>query len=284
MGNFNYLDTEAVSVSRVSLSTVAALSGAAFTGAISATSITGSTGTFTSNAFSVGGSTFVVTGGGVGIGTSDPNGTLDVEGYSQILLNSGNVGIGTSAPAQKLSVNGTIQSTSGGFMFPDGSTQTTASSGGGAQTLISENVAGFTSQTWTINFTTGTYELFITGSNPSMNYPILLNFNSDTNPNDYPGTYCYYGTIGPTYGYRSSYDGLMVSGGDTVASVATSLIMIAQNFNNSVIVMTEYIQQNSILRGQQNQMWMGNTSFPTTMTLFMETGGWYGTFRLQKLN
>ena len=42
---------------------------------------------------------------------------------------SGNVGIGTSSPGQKLTVAGTIESTSGGIKFPDGTTQTTASSG-----------------------------------------------------------------------------------------------------------------------------------------------------------
>ena len=36
------------------------------------------------------------------------------------------VGIGTNAPGEKLSVAGTVQSTSGGFKFPDGSVQTTA--------------------------------------------------------------------------------------------------------------------------------------------------------------
>ena len=39
---------------------------------------------------------------------------------------SGNVGIGITSPLQKLSVAGTIESTSGGFKFPDGTTQTTA--------------------------------------------------------------------------------------------------------------------------------------------------------------
>ncbi len=38
---------------------------------------------------------------------------------------SGNVGIGTTNPGQKLTVVGTIESTSGGIKFPDGTTQTT---------------------------------------------------------------------------------------------------------------------------------------------------------------
>ena len=46
--------------------------------------------------------------------------------------NAGNVGIGTSNPGQKLSVVGTIESTSGGIKFPDGTTQTTAAISGGS--------------------------------------------------------------------------------------------------------------------------------------------------------
>jgi hypothetical protein len=42
------------------------------------------------------------------------------------LFVGGNVGIGTDAPGEKLSVSGTIQSTSGGFKYPDGTSQVSA--------------------------------------------------------------------------------------------------------------------------------------------------------------
>jgi hypothetical protein len=42
----------------------------------------------------------------------------------------GNVGIGTTEPKQKLTVTGVIESTSGGFKFPDGTIQSTAVSAG----------------------------------------------------------------------------------------------------------------------------------------------------------
>ena len=43
---------------------------------------------------------------------------------------AGNVGLGTTTPGQKLTVAGTIESTSGGVKFPDGTTQTTAAVSG----------------------------------------------------------------------------------------------------------------------------------------------------------
>lgn len=42
------------------------------------------------------------------------------------MLTNGNVGIGTVSPSNKLSVAGVIETTSGGFRFPDGTTQSTA--------------------------------------------------------------------------------------------------------------------------------------------------------------
>jgi hypothetical protein len=43
-----------------------------------------------------------------------------------VINSGGNVGIGTASPGQKLSVAGTIESTSGGVKFPDGTSQSSA--------------------------------------------------------------------------------------------------------------------------------------------------------------
>ncbi len=48
--------------------------------------------------------------------------------WNIVFMHNGNVWIWTSTPWQKLSVAGTIESTTGWFKFPDGTTQTTASS------------------------------------------------------------------------------------------------------------------------------------------------------------
>jgi hypothetical protein len=45
-----------------------------------------------------------------------------------ILSPTGYVGVGTSTPSQELTVNGVIYSTTGGFMFPNGTVQTTTGS------------------------------------------------------------------------------------------------------------------------------------------------------------
>jgi hypothetical protein len=72
---------------------------------------------------------------GLGIGTSAGDGHVWLQAQRSdsataynLTLNEagGNVGIGTSSPGQKLSVAGTVESTTGGFKFPDGTTQTTA--------------------------------------------------------------------------------------------------------------------------------------------------------------
>jgi trimeric autotransporter adhesin len=51
---------------------------------------------------------------------------LSVGGEKVRITGAGNMGIGTSTPGQKLTVAGVVQSTSGGFKFPDGTVLTSA--------------------------------------------------------------------------------------------------------------------------------------------------------------
>ncbi len=66
------------------------------------------------------------------------------------LIVNGKVGVGTSTPAQKLSVAGTIESTTGGIKFPDGTTQASNNkpcfrAQGGVQSIPTNTV---TKATW----------------------------------------------------------------------------------------------------------------------------------------
>jgi hypothetical protein len=63
-----------------------------------------------------------------------------VDGSEVMRIKDNSLGIGTLAPTQKLEVAGTIYSTSGGFKFPDGTTQASAFLGG-SQTLSAANVS-----------------------------------------------------------------------------------------------------------------------------------------------
>jgi len=58
---------------------------------------------------------------------------------------SGNVGVGTAAPGQKLSVAGVVESTTGGFKFPDGSVVSSATqiiAAAGQSVHVSQSAAG----------------------------------------------------------------------------------------------------------------------------------------------
>jgi hypothetical protein len=58
--------------------------------------------------------------------SEDIDDKLLIHANGRTAITGGNVGIGTTSPGQPLTVAGTIQTTSGGVMFPDGTTQTTA--------------------------------------------------------------------------------------------------------------------------------------------------------------
>lgn len=73
----------------------------------------------------------------VGTGTIDTAFGLYINAFTAATNNysayfGGKVGIGDSSPASPLTVNGVVESKTGGFKFPDGTTQTTAATGGGA--------------------------------------------------------------------------------------------------------------------------------------------------------
>ncbi len=115
----------------------------------------------------------ILKGGNVGIGKTDPAAKLEVydsndevlrltretasyptkfkvgtdsafvinSGNSDVLaIKSGKVGIGLTSPTSTLTVAGTIESTTGGFKFPDGTTQTTAASGSSAWTTSGNDI------------------------------------------------------------------------------------------------------------------------------------------------
>jgi hypothetical protein len=65
---------------------------------------------------------------------TEPLGASTIAAERMRITPAGKVGIGTPTPGQMLSVAGTVESTSGGFRFPDGTTQATAAGVGGSFT------------------------------------------------------------------------------------------------------------------------------------------------------
>jgi hypothetical protein len=89
---------------------------------------------------------------GLRVGTLTPGGTAlslggvgslevdapNIPGGRFLVKENGNVGIGTNTPTSKLSVQGTVESTTGGFKFPDGSVQSTAANVGAGKAYVAK--------------------------------------------------------------------------------------------------------------------------------------------------
>ncbi len=99
-----------------------------------------------------------------------------------VIDNNGQVGIGTKAPSSPLEVAGVVHSTAGGFMFPDGSVQTSAAPFGGIRLLSThEGIAAQQTEAIAID-PGGQYLFFIVISNAKGSTPspeIRLRLNDD---------------------------------------------------------------------------------------------------------
>lgn len=79
------------------------------------------------------------------------------------ITTGGNIGIGV-VPTQKLEVAGTIYSSTGGFKFPDGTTQTTAASGTATTTYVrTVNTATASQTVFSATYTVGYLEVYLNG-------------------------------------------------------------------------------------------------------------------------
>jgi hypothetical protein len=105
--------------------------------------------------------------------TSRAAGALSTITQYFTVMMDGKVGIGNTAPTYKLDVAGQVRSSSGGFVFPDGSVQTTAAAGGGGTltgvTAGDGLIGGGTTGSVTLNVGAGT-GLSVAPDSLSVNY------------------------------------------------------------------------------------------------------------------
>jgi len=149
----------------------------------------------------------------------------------------GNVGIGDTTPGEKLTVAGRLESTSGGFVFPDGTIQTTAATstpspwsvnGGKIYCNVPVGIGTDDPNTWLAISSDDPYITGVTVSNSSVDRTVLMQVNgSDLAPSGRDGNFEIW-TVDSTTSHNvftATADGRVGIGKTTVGSVhnATAL-------------------------------------------------------------
>ncbi len=169
------------------------------------------------------------------------------------------VGVGTDSPAQPLSVAGIVQSTTGGFMFPDGTTQTTAAAGGGSITAVNTPAGG---------------GLMGGGSSGALNLS-LVNFCASGQVLEWNGAAWTCATLGSGSGLTGVTAGTDLTGGGTSGTVTLNLDTTKVPQLNTANTFTGNQTVNGSLGVTGGATIDGAVSFlaPTSPQLIVNSGG-----------
>ncbi len=186
---------------------------------------------------------------------TNPTGTAGAPLERLRVTPAGNVGIGTTTPGQLLSVAGTIESTTGGFKFPDGTLQTTAAttsafSGNSAFGIGSlpantggANNTAFGSYTLTVNTDGGentaigaeALQANTTGGDNTASGTWALQTNTTGGSNTASGAYALYSNTSGNANTASGFGALdaNTTGGDNTASGTGALQLNTTGTDNT---------------------------------------------------
>ena len=141
------------------------------------------------------------------------------------------------------------------------------------QTLVKDDWVGVSTKTYVLNTSTGTYEITMRGyCNGSGR--IDYRWNSDSGSNYYVSGWmvAYTGGNAAQYTNGGWGDGWLCFC-DTSSFSCKSTINIGPSADNSVDILTQYIERSNVNGGTLQQQWLGATSYPKTISIYYQAGG-----------